>query len=112
MSSFDLINLMTLIQNLPLNFDVAFYNWLKILPPTNAPSRLGHVHNFECGKWASLDLHGVKFCIYHRRTHTFLLDPDHHNFLFFLMPQLIALGSSGKTHQHNKPVLQSIGNLF
>ena len=34
MSSFDLINLMTLIQNLPLNFDVAFYNWLKILPPT------------------------------------------------------------------------------
>ena len=34
MSSFDLINLMTSIQNLPLNFDVAFYNWLKILPPT------------------------------------------------------------------------------
>ena len=34
MSSFDLINLMTLIQNLPLNFDVTFYNWLKILPPT------------------------------------------------------------------------------
>ena len=61
MSLFDLINLMTLIQNLLLNFDVAFYNWLKILPPTNAPSKLGHVHNFECGKWASLDLHGVKF---------------------------------------------------
>ena len=61
MSTFDLINLMTLIQNLPLNSDVAFYNWLKILPPTNAPSRLGHVYNFECGKWASLDLHGVKF---------------------------------------------------
>ena len=35
MSSFDLINLMILIQNLPLNFDVAFYNWLKILPLTN-----------------------------------------------------------------------------
>ena len=34
MSSFDLINLMTLIQNLPLNSNVAFYNWLKILPPT------------------------------------------------------------------------------
>ena len=33
MSSFDLINLMTLIQNLPLNFDVPFYDWLKILPP-------------------------------------------------------------------------------
>ena len=30
MSSFDLINLMTLILNLPLNFDVAFYNWVKI----------------------------------------------------------------------------------
>ena len=50
MSSFDLINLMTLIQNLPLNFDVAFYNWLKILPLTNVPSRFGHVHNLECGK--------------------------------------------------------------
>ena len=34
MSSFDLINLITLIQNLPLNFDVAFYNWFKIFPPT------------------------------------------------------------------------------
>ena len=39
MSSFDLINLMILIQNLPLNFDVAFYNWLKILPLTAVPIR-------------------------------------------------------------------------
>ena len=53
MSSSNLINLMTLIWNLPLNFDVAFCNWLdKFLPPTNAPSRLVHVHNFECGKCA------------------------------------------------------------
>ena len=35
MSSSNLINLMTLIWNLPLNFDVAFCNWLdKFLPPT------------------------------------------------------------------------------
>ena len=36
MSSSNLINLMTLIYNLPLNFDVAIYNWLKILPLTLA----------------------------------------------------------------------------
>ena len=24
----------------------------NFLPPTDAPSRLVHVHNFECGKWA------------------------------------------------------------
>ena len=37
MSSSNLINLMTLIWNLPLNFDVAFCNWLdKFLPPTMA----------------------------------------------------------------------------
>ena len=36
MSSSNLINLMTLIWNLPLNFDVAFCNWLdKFLPPTS-----------------------------------------------------------------------------
>ena len=36
MSSSNLINLMTLIWNLPLNFDVAFCNWLdKFLPPTD-----------------------------------------------------------------------------
>ena len=29
----------------------------------------------------------LNFCIYHRRTHTSLLNPDHHNF-FFLMPNL------------------------
>ena len=53
MSSSNLIDLMTLTWNLPLNFDVAFCNWLdKFLPPTNAPSRLVHVHNFECEKWA------------------------------------------------------------
>ena len=35
MSSSNLINLITLIWNLPLNFDVAFCNWLdKFLPPT------------------------------------------------------------------------------
>ena len=34
MSSSNLINLMTLIWNFPLNFDVAFCNWLdKFLPP-------------------------------------------------------------------------------
>ena len=38
MSSSNLINLMTLIWNLPLNFDVAFCNWLdKFLPPTILP---------------------------------------------------------------------------
>ena len=37
MSSSNLINLMTLIWNLSLNFDVAFCNWLdKFLPPTEA----------------------------------------------------------------------------
>ena len=37
MSSSNLINLMTLIWNLPLNFDMAFCNWLdKFLPPTEA----------------------------------------------------------------------------
>ena len=37
MSSSNLINLMTLIWNLPLNFDVAFCNWLdKFLPPTHS----------------------------------------------------------------------------
>ena len=45
MSSSNLINLMTLIWNLPLNFDVAFCNWLeKFLPPTvifAAPGRTG-----------------------------------------------------------------------
>ena len=35
MSSSNLINLMTLIWNFPLNFDEAFCNWLdKFLPPT------------------------------------------------------------------------------
>ena len=35
MSSSNLIDLMTLTWNLPLNFDVAFCNWLdKFLPPT------------------------------------------------------------------------------
>ena len=34
MSSSNLIDLMTLTWNLPLNFDVAFCNWLdKFLPP-------------------------------------------------------------------------------
>ena len=37
MSSSNLIDLMTLTWNLPLNFDVAFCNWLdKFLPPTDA----------------------------------------------------------------------------
>ena len=38
MSSSNLINLMILIWNLPLNFHVAFCNWLdKFLPPTERP---------------------------------------------------------------------------
>ena len=37
MSSSNLINLMTLIWNLSLNFDVAFCNWLdKFFPPTDS----------------------------------------------------------------------------
>ena len=37
MSSSNLIDLTTLTWNLPLNFDVAFCNWLdKFLPPTEA----------------------------------------------------------------------------
>ena len=51
MSSFDLINLMTLIKNLPLNFDVAFYNWLKILPLTIIQSKSSSLmHYFKLPK--------------------------------------------------------------
>ena len=40
MSSSNLIDLMTLTWNLPLNFDVAFCNWLdKFLPPTRITKR-------------------------------------------------------------------------
>ena len=47
MPSFDLINLMTLIQNLPLNFDVAFYNWLKILSPTIIQEFYSNMHGLD-----------------------------------------------------------------
>ena len=50
MSSSNLINLMTLIWTLPLNFDVAFCNWLdKFLPPTVGWLKL---FGFEEDGWA------------------------------------------------------------
>ena len=114
MSLSNLINLMTLIWNLPLNFDVAFCNWLdKFLPHTNAPLRLVHVHNFECGKWAESQL---AWCF----VYTILLVSGSKlsywiqtiRFFFFFKCPTRSYGSSGKTHRHNRHVSQSIGNLF
>ena len=115
MSSSNLINLMTLIWNLPLNFDVAFCNWLdKFLPPTNAPSRLVHVHNFECGKWAESRL---AWCFLYAillvsGSKPFPLNPNNYFiFIFFKCPTR-SYGSSWSTHLYTRHVLHCIGNLF
>ena len=52
-SSSNLINLMTLIWNLPLNFDVAFCNWLdKFLPPTMTLRRPSSATNWTARRQA------------------------------------------------------------